>query len=169
MIGTPMQLIRILSESPPDKKWVLDEFKEKRSLNQNALYWKYCGEVAKKTRIKAARIHNENLRALGQVEKVGDKLVTLYIPDTDEAEEAVLNSETFHLRPTSETRKGKDGVMYRGYILLRGSHTFDVQTMSALLDLMIEEAKAQGVETLTKRELEQIREIERRRSERHNG
>ena len=163
MTGTPMQLIRVLSESEPDKKWDLMEYKEKRSLNQNSLYWLYVGKIAKKTRINAARIHNENLRALCQPERIGGNIVTLYIPDTDDAEEAVLNSSTYHLRPTSETREGKDGVTYRGYILLRGSHTFDVATMSALLDMVIEEAKAQGIETISPQELEQLRAYERNR------
>lgn len=163
MTGTSLQIIRMMTEEDPKKLWDVKEHKEKRTLNQNSLYWLYVGKIAKKTRINAARIHNENLRALCQPERIGGNIVTLYIPDTDDAEEAVLNSSTYHLRPTSETREGKDGVTYRGYILLRGSHTFDVATMSALLDMVIEEAKAQDIETISPQELERLREYERNR------
>lgn len=158
MIGTKIQCITYLANVPDDdKKYEVKEHKERRSLNQNSYYWNLCGKVAVKTKISTARIHNENLRSLGLYEYIEDRLVTVYLPDTDAAENQTLESTTYHIKPTSQTRTGRDGVTYRTYVMLRGSHTFNTVEMSALLDMMIEEAKAQDIETLTPDELARMR------------
>ena len=160
MIGTALQVIAYLGKYASDtkKKFEVSEKKEKRSLSANAYYWVLCGKVAQKTRVSTARIHNENLRALSVPERMGDKIVTVVLPDTDEAEEQVLESETYHLRPTSQVREGRNGIMYRTYIMLRGSHTFCVEDMSALIDLIVQEAEAQGIETITPEEKRKMME-----------
>lgn len=158
------ELIIYLATQPPEKEWDLSEHKEKRSRSQNNYYWELCGKVAKKTIKFGANvniIHNRNLRELGYREYINDQPVCVYIPDTDEAEKAALNAETYHIKPTSQTREGKNGEMFRCYVMLRGSHTFNVSEMSALVDLMVQEAKSVGVETLTPQELEHMRELEK--------
>ena len=97
---------------------------------------------------------------MGLVLRIDDKLVPVYLPDTDESEQTALKAETYHLKPTSEVKEGKNG-LYRCYVMLRGSSTFNVQEMSALLDLMIQEAKSLDIETLSESELSHIRELER--------
>lgn len=158
------ELIMFLAGQPQDKLWDLIEHKEKKSLNQNNYYWKLAGDVVKKTTKFGANIneiHNKNLRELGLREYVNDQPICLYLPDTDAAEKVALNAESYHIKPTSQTRVGKDGSMFRCYVMLRGSHTFTVDEMSALIDLMVQEAQSVGVETLTPIELAQMREWER--------
>lgn len=161
MIGTAIQIIAYLGKYASDnaKKFEVTERKEKRSLNANAYYWMLCGKVAQKTRVSTARIHNENLRALSVPEKIGEQLVTVTLPDTDEAEKQALESTTYHLRPTSQVKEGRHGKMYRTYIMLRGSHTFCTEDMSALIDLMVQEAEAQGIETITPAEKQRMMEL----------
>lgn len=166
MTGTPMQLIRILSESPPDKKWVLDEFKEKRSLNANSYYWVLIGKLAEKLRISTARLHNTYLRDCGYVERIGEELATVFVPDTDEAETAILESSTYHLYPTSYTQQGKNGTM-RCYALLRGSHTFNRVEMSRLIDLAVSDAKEQGIDTLTPEQYQRMMDAWEKRTTRN--
>ena len=160
MIGTALQAIAYLGRFASDtsKKFEVHERKEKRSLNANGYYWVLCGKVAQKIRVSTARIHNENLRALSVPERIAEGLVTVTLPDTDEAEAEALESTTYHLRPTSQVREGKGGKMYRTYIMLRGSHTFNVHEMSALIDLMVQEAEAQGIETITPAEQQKMME-----------
>lgn len=165
------EMIMFLATQPQDTIWDLSEHKAKRSLNSNSYYWKLAGEVSKKTVKFGANIneiHNHNLRELGLREYINDQPVCVYIPDTEEAEIAALNAETYHLKPTSQTREGKDGQMFRCYVMLRGSHTYNTEEMSALVDLMVQEAKAAGVETLTPTELAHIRELEKQ-NEKHNA
>ena len=157
------EMIMFLAGQPQDSVWDLTEHKEKRSLSQNAYYWKLAGEVAKKSIKFGANIneiHNRNLRELGLREYINDQPLCIYLPDTEEAEKTALNAESYHLKPTSQTKAGKDGTMFRCYVMLRGSHSFNTEEMSALVDLMVQEAKAVGVQTLTPIELAHIRQLE---------
>lgn len=158
------ELIMFLASQDQSSVWDLQEHKEKRSLTQNAYYWKLAGEVAKKSIKYGANIneiHNRNLRELGLREYINDQPIVIYIPDTEKAEKTALNAESYHLKPTSQTRTGKDGTVFRCYVMLRGSHTFNTEEMSALVDLMIQEAVAVGVEVISPRELAQMREWEK--------
>ncbi len=168
---TTSEMIMFLANQDKDIKWDLTEHRERRSRSQNSYYWELAGKVAAKTTRFGANvntIHNKNLRELGLVERINEELVCIYIPDTDEAEKAALNAESYHLKPTSQTRLGKDGQVFRCYVMLRGSHTFNTAEMSALVDLMVQEAKAVGVETMTPLELEHIRELEAQAERKRN-
>lgn len=162
-VKTTKELMMFLMGQPLEAKWDLQEHKEKRSRNQNSYYWELAGKVAEKTARFGANIneiHNQNLRVLGLREYVNEQPVCVYIPDTEEAEKTALNAESYHIKPTSQTRQGKDGKTFRCYVMLRGSHTFNTAEMSALVDLMVQEAEAVGVETLTPQELQRIRQLE---------
>lgn len=164
------ELIMFLAGQKQDSLWDLQDHKEKRSLTQNAYYWALAGKVAKKSiryGTNINEIHNRNLRELGLREYINDQPIVIYIPDTEEAEKATLNAESYHVKPTSQTKEGKDGTMFRCYVMLRGSHSFNTEEMSALVDLMIQEAEAVGIETLTPIELAQMREWEKQH-EKHN-
>lgn len=148
MIGTKLQCIKYL-ESLPEGQYEVKEHRQKRSLNANGYYWSLLGQLAKVMKISSTRIHNENLRKLGLVERIDGRVVTLALPDTDEAEMMVIESDTYHLKPTSQVRTGRDGVVYRTYVMLRGSSTFDKQEFSALLDFLIQDCQEQDIETIT--------------------
>lgn len=157
MIGKANDLVLFLMNADREKLWDLTEHKEKRSLSQNAYYWVLAGKVAQKTRVPSQEIHNRNLRDLGLVLRIDGALVPVYLPDNDDSEKIALHADTYHLKPTSSVKEGKDGKLYRCYVMLRGSSTFNTEEMTALLDLMIQEAKAQGIETLSPDELERMR------------
>lgn len=161
LTGNANDIVLFLMSADKDKLWDLTEHKERRSLSQNAYYWVLVGKVAQVTRVSASEIHNRNLRDLGLVLRIDDKLVPVYIPDNDESEQETLEAETYHLKPTSSVKTGKDGKVYRCYVMLRGSSSFNVQEMTALLDLMIQEAKSLDIEVISEDELRHIRELER--------
>ena len=135
--------------------------KRKRTLTQNAYYWQLLEKMAVAQKISKAEIHNINLRHLGLTLKVADNPVYILLPDTEEVEKQTLIAETYHLAPRRETKVGKDGKIYRWYVMLKGSHDMTTQEMAALLDLAIQDAKAiGGIDLLTPRELEELREYE---------
>lgn len=168
MIGTANDIVLFLMNAAGDrnKKWEIEEYKEKRSLSQNSYYWVLVGKIAKKSGVSATEVHNRNLRSLGLVMLFNDKIIPVYIPDTDEAERQALESDTVHMKPTGQVKEGKDGIMRRCYVMLRGSSTFDVEEMTALLNLAVQDAKALGIETLTPNELLHMKELEKQREER---
>ena len=134
----------------PNKVYAIEikEKKKKRSLDQNAMYWAVLTQVAKKLNISNPRCHNLMLRRYGVPERYGDQAVYVVLPDTDEAAERAAEAETYHLKPTSQVKAGKDGNNYRTYLLLRGSSTYDSGEMSRLVNGLLDEAKELGIEMI---------------------
>lgn len=156
MTGNKLQIIKLVDSEPLDKLWDIKEHKAKRSLNQNSYYWALLAKVAEKSSISRNRCHNEMLASYGQDEYVDDRLVYVTIPDNEKAEREAMEAETYHLRPTSSVMDGNDGMLYRVWVMLRGSHTYNTAEMRRLLEGMIEEAKQLGIETLPEEELEML-------------
>lgn len=169
MTGKAEQIILYLYAQDKNKVWDVKEHKEKRSLSQNAYYWKMLSVLARKLRMSNARLHNLMLRDCAAPFIIGGKIAMQPIPDTDEAENDVLEAVTYHLKPSSGTITGNDGTRYRWYVVLRGSSTFNTAEMSALLDRLIVECKEQGIETLPDDEIERMRQYERIQEQKKQG
>lgn len=120
-------------------------YRRKRSLDSNAYYWVLVGKLAKAIGLSNNEVHNMLLRGYGHPEIFEGKSVYMTIPDTEEAEKKVNNAMDYHLKPTSQVREGVDGVMYRTYQLLRGSHTFNTEEMAHLIDGLITCCKEAGI------------------------
>lgn len=147
----------------------ITQHRVKRSMTQNAYYWVLLAQLAAKLKISNARLHNMMLREVAPPFVIDGKIAMQPIPDTDQAEREILEAATYHLKPTSGVIVGNDNAIYRWYVVLRGSSTFDVQEMTRLLDALIAECKAYGIETLTPDELEKIRQWERERERKESA
>lgn len=161
MTGTYIQAVNYLTQQnliKPDAKWDIKEHKEKRSLSQNAYYWKLITEVARRQKRSVQYVHNTELRAARYARWFDDQLILVAIPDTDEAEAQVMEQMEYHLAPTNRREHDK-----RLYVMLRGSSDFNTAEMSHLLDLLIQDAQALGIETLPPDELARIRAYEQER------
>lgn len=123
----------------------IKRYRRKRSLDANAYHWVLVGKLAKVLGMSNAEVHNMALRGYGQPEIYEGKGVYMTIPDTDDARRKVDNAMDYHLSPTSQVREGNDGVMYRTYKLLRGSHTYNTEEMARLIDGMITMCKEAGI------------------------
>lgn len=138
------------------------KYRKKRSLDANAYYWQLITKLAHCVGISKPAAHNIMLRKYGQDEIIGGKLIYLIIPDTDAAEEQALEAETYHIKPTSEVRVGTDGEIYRTYIMIRGSSTYDTKEMSNLINGLVTECKNVGIETLPPEEIDRMMEAYKR-------
>ena len=121
---------------------------EKRSLDANAYYWVIVTKISEKLNVSKPYLHNLMLRRYGQIALLDDKAVYVVIPDTEKAELQTLEAETYHLKPTSQVKCGRDGMTYRTYMMLRGSSDYNTAEMSILIDGAVSEAKELGIETL---------------------
>lgn len=137
----------------------IKKYRAKRSLDANAYYWQLLIKVAEAVHISKPAAHNMMLRKYGQALYIGEKIAYIVIPDTDQAAAQVDEEETYHLKPTSQVKAGKDGVMYRTYTMLRGSSDYDTKEMSELIDGLVTEAKQLGIETLPPYELERMMSV----------
>lgn len=132
------------------------KYNEKRSLDANAYYWQLLTKLAGVLKISNNYCHNMMLRRYGVLEEIDEKPVYLVIPDTEEAEKKADESETYHIKPTSQVKEGKDGKMYRTYMLLKGSHEYTTAEFSRLVSGLVDECKQCGIETMTPAELSRM-------------
>ena len=123
----------------------LSQYKKKRSLDANAYYWLLIGKLSKALRISTSFCHNVMLRRYGTLALMDETPVYVLIPDTDEAQREADESETFHVKPTSNVRTGTDGKMYRTYMVLKGSSQYDTAEMAALIHGIRDECAQVGI------------------------
>lgn len=145
------------------------QFRKKRTLDANAYYWQLLTKLAEAIHVSKPFMHNELLRRYGQTEYFDGRIVTVTIPNTDTAQKKADEDAYVHLSPTSQVRVGNDGVEYRTYKLLRGSHSYNTKEMSELIDGLVSECKESGIETLTPDELNRFKEELRKREHKDKG
>lgn len=136
----------------------IKKHKAKRSLDANAYYWKLASEAAEALHVSKPYMHNQLLRRYGQIAIIGGQAVYAVLPDTDEAQKAVDEAQTYHLMPTAQLKEGKGGIMYRTYMMLKGSSEYDTKEMSRLIEGLVGECKEMGIETLPPGELKRMME-----------
>lgn len=135
----------------------LVQWREKRSKDSNAYFYVLVDKLADALRVSKPYVHNLMLRKYGQIQCIDDRPVWVILPETEEVIARVEEEDTLHLRPTNDVKEGKDGRMYRTYLLLKGSHELDTRSFSILLDGIIDECKQVGVETLPPDEIERLK------------
>ncbi len=148
---------------------VIKKHREKRSLDANAYYWKLASEVADALHVSKPYIHNYLLRKYGQIEIIDGRAVYIVIPDTVEAQEAVDEAQYYHLKATSQVKEGKDGIMYRTYMMLKGSSGYDTKEMSHLINGLVSECREMGIETVPPDELQRMMSAHAGKQEKHSS
>lgn len=68
MIGNAFDLIRWLTEQPPEKLFEIKEKRKRRSLTANAYYWVLVNKLARKLGISDTEVHMQMLRDYGQAD-----------------------------------------------------------------------------------------------------
>lgn len=124
--------------------------REKRSLNANAYFHVLVQKIAAVQHVTHTEIHNQLIADYGFMDEDIKNLILDNAIDW-------RRIETLHLKPTSATRVMDNGRLYRVYIVMRGSHTYNTAEMSRLIDGTVSEAKELGIETLTPEQLENMK------------
>lgn len=130
----------------------IKEHRGKRSLNANAYFHVLVDKIADVQGVSHSEIHNQLIAEYGAV----DMEVKNLILDDDIPWQKLDN---LHLRPTTATKVMDNGKLYRVYIVMRGSHTYDTKEMSRLIDGTVSEAKELGIETMTPVEIERMKQL----------
>lgn len=134
----------------------IKKYRKKRSLDANAYYWTLINKLSNTLNVSSSFTHNIMLRRYGQLEIIGGKRVHLVLPDTDEGSQKADEADTYHIKPTSEVKTGKDGEAFRTYVMLRGSSTYDTKEMYTLINGIVSECKQVGIETMTPDQLTEM-------------
>ena len=156
MTGTGEQIIAFLWGQDRAKKWDLSEHKEhrKRSLDSNAYFHVLADKLRQKLGISMARCKNHLIADYGQILYLGDEPM---IYKTNAPEDYMMELETLHTKCVKvTTENGREVFFYRVY---RGSHEYNTEEMSRLINGTIEECKAQGIETATPDEIARMQAL----------
>lgn len=142
MLGNAEEVIRFLFEQDREKIWEIKEYKSKRSLNQNAYFYKLIGEIADNLRVSKAEIHLKLLKDYGQSEVIS------VLSEID-----ISGYFRYYEEIGKGTVNGKEFTHYRVY---KGSSEMNSKEMSILLDGTVKEAEHLGIPTLTEKEIERL-------------
>lgn len=143
-------IANVLEQLKDDKDLTIQvkEYKEKRTLSQNAYLWVLCGEIAKITDLTKEEIYRQYVKDFGVYE---------ILPIKDDAVESF------------KYKWGKNGIgwfcetlgkskinNYTNIIAYYGSSTYDTKEMSRLMDAVIRDCETIGISTLTKNEISML-------------
>ena len=125
-------------------------FRQKRSLDANALAWVLIDKIAQRMRMTKVDVYRDHIRHIGGVSE------TVCVKDraVDKLTEAWSKNgigwqtETFPSKIPGCTN----------VTLYYGSSTYDTAQMSALIDALVQSCKALGIETMPEEELKSLME-----------
>lgn len=123
----------------------LSEHRNRRSLDANAYLWVLIGKIADKITRPKDEVYRDMLKAYGQ-----GGVVKIPHPSVKNFEREFPYHEKHESLPDEERAQ-----YYRFWV---GSSKYDTEEMAKLIDGVIEEAKALGIETATPEELARMKE-----------
>jgi hypothetical protein len=135
-----------------DVKVALSPWRERRSLNANAYFHLLSDKLADAMRMSKPKMKNYLLFHYGQMARDEDGKLVLIKTNADE--ESLIARTDIHMWYYQDSPK--DGVPM--YVLLEHSRYFDSRQMSILIDGVVAECKAQGIETMTPNEIKMMKE-----------
>ena len=157
-IGIPYRDAKRFCGEMKPKKYVAEikEYREKRSLDANAYLWVLLGKLAAKLSTPKAPVTPEEIYREA-IRDVGDNYEVMPVRnDALERWKAIWQSNGIGWI-CEEIGPSK----FAGYTNVRnfyGSSAYDTAQMSRLINIVVEECKMQGVETMTPAELARLME-----------
>lgn len=126
----------------------IGKYKAKRSLDANAYCWTLIGKIAEKTNVPKTEVYREAIREIG-----GNYDVVCI---KEEAADSLRNAWSRNgIGWLTDTMLSKlDGCT--NVLLYYGSSTYDTQQMSRLIDNIVQDCKALGIETKPKDEIDSL-------------
>lgn len=144
--GDPRQMWLELRDCEVDV--AIQKHRRRRGLDANAYAWVLIGMIAERMHTDRAQVYRDAIRAIGGTSTiicVQDKAVDM-LRESWEARGIGWQTETMPSKVEGCTN----------VILYYGSSVYDTKQMSLLIDHLVQDAKAIGIETLTPRELESM-------------
>lgn len=162
-----METGQLIIDIPPDQRgavmrWLksrkdrdydltIKEHREKRSLDANAYAWVLIGELAKVMRLKPVEVYRQAVR------EVGNNYTPMCVREKD-VERFVKSWESNGLGWPVDDLGPSQVPGCRNLAAYHGSSTYGTEQMSRLIDNLVQDCKALGIETLTPDKLALLKE-----------
>jgi hypothetical protein len=139
------QIETIVGDFRPNTEWELKPYKQKRSLSANAYLWVLADKIADKLKTTKENVYRQAIDHVGVFEEI--KVIS---PEAGQRFKRIWqhNGLGWLTKTIDETT----------ILAYYGSSTYDKAQMGQLIDLVVQECKQQGIETMTPRELALIKE-----------
>ncbi len=126
----------------------VSKYRQKRSLDANAYCWAIITKIANHPDIKSSKeeVYEEMLQKYGFLYQDEEG----YIPVTVKAGVDMSKIE-------GHWKFYKSNGKFDSYLMIKGSSEYDTSEMAHFIDMVVQEAKELGIETLTPDELERIK------------
>ena len=137
----------------PNKKYDVDikEHREKRSLDANAYCWVLIGKLAAKLRVPPNDVYRQYIQDIG-----GNYTIVPVKEDrTDHWERIWCSGHVGRMVKDLGPCRTLDG--YHNIMSYIGSSDYDTAQMSRLIDLIVQDCKEHGIETLTPDKLDAMK------------
>lgn len=139
------------AQCDPDKYEIeIKRIRSKRGLTANAYYWVLTEKLAKALQTSKDEMHRELMLRYGSFKTNPDGKPIVFSLAAGEDPQSV----------TPYARSFAEGIVngkrFVHYAVIKGSHDMDSAEFNALLQGCISEAKEQGIETLTPKELAEL-------------
>lgn len=150
MVGTIEQIIQFLFKQDKTKKYEVKEVKKKRSLNANAYFWKLLQEVCEIKNLNTIEEYRRRVKELGifrqfKIEKENIKTF-----------EKMWNTQGIawfcEIADTTYIENMEFKIINAYY----GSSSFNTKQMSRLIDNLVQDCQAIGIETKNKAEIDSL-------------
>ena len=145
MIGRVNELINYLLNQDRDKLFVIEEYKEKRSLNANNYAWALITQIANKMKLSKEEVYLKLLVDYGQSEMVS------VLSDID------VKGFFKYYKKFGESKL--NGKMFTHYKVYKGTSEYNTKEMSLFLDGVIQEAEQLDIQTKTPNEIERLKRM----------
>lgn len=133
-----------------DVRVKITRYRKRRSLDANAYAWVLIDKLAEATGEDKIIIYRYAIKSIGGVSDI--------VAVTDEAVDKFrTNWEKQGLGWQTEILDSKDG--YKRVIVYYGSSTYNAKQMAALIDNLVQDAQALGIETATPDEIARYKEL----------
>lgn len=160
-----METGQLIIDIPPDQRggvmrWLrskkdrvydltIKEHRKKRSLDANAYFWELVGQLADALRITPKEIYRQAIQNIGG----NYEIIPIKAEAADKFKEAWekngLGWPCVDMGPSKITG-------YRNLKAYYGSSTYDTRQMSLLIDHIVQDCKAVGIDTRSKEELDSL-------------
>lgn len=131
-------------EAIPDKELeiTVKEYRQKRSLSQNAYMWILLDELGKKLQISKEQVYKTYIRDFGVFEifPIKNEAVKLFMAKWSK------NGLGWFCEDLGESKLSG----YTKLVAYFGSSTYNSQEMSRLIDAIVDDCIEQGIDTMTK-------------------
>lgn len=126
----------------------VDRYRRKRSLDSNAYAWVLMTKIAEAIDSSKEEVYEEMLQKYGYLYQDDDGYITV-----------TVKSSVDMSKIEGHWKQYKSNGQFTSYLMIKGSSEYDTKEMAHFLDMVVDEAKGLGIETMPPDELQRMMDM----------